>query len=372
MKSILKRIINNFYNKPIINFFGENHEKRVLISYLVYPFKTKDSFSHSNTAESYKLVKIFDELGYIVDIYDYKYSRKINLNNYDVVFGIGQLFEKTISLKCKNIKFIYYATGAYFCFQNRAEINRLNMLYERKNILLQPKRFIEQSMFMSSHLADYIVMIGNNWTKNTFEFSNCPKFTVPHSVFNPKWKSELKPKVTSNNKNFIWFGGTGLVHKGLDLTLEVFKDLHDFNLYICGPKEDKFFELYKNELSLPNINFLGFVSINSLTFKKVANKCNFSIFPSCSEGCSGSLLQTMNLGMIPIATIETGADFLKHGYAIDENIDEIRRVVVQASKLDQQKLTEFSNANINFIKSNHTLENYDLKMKKILREILIK
>ena len=370
MKSILKKTTSSFYNRPIINYFDKKYKKRVLISYIVYPFRSKDSFSHSNTVESQRLVKIFDQLGYVVDIYDYNYAKSINFNKYDVIFGIGQLFEKSLKFKDKSNIFIYYATGAYFCFQNRAELQRIKMLYERKNVLLKPKRIVKNSMFMSSHLADYIVMTGNDWTKSTFELSNCPKFTVPQSVFDVKWKSKLNPKVISNNKNFLWFGGTGLVHKGLDLTLEVFKDLQDFNLYICGPKEDDFFELYKDELSLANIHYLGFVNIHSLTFKKVVDICNFSIFPSCSEGGAGSLLQCMSLGLIPIATIETGADFKDYGYVINDNINEIRRVVIEVSELDQQKLTELSNSNMTVIKSNHGIENYELKMKDILGNIL--
>jgi hypothetical protein len=370
MKSIIKRILSEFYNKPIYNLFNENHEKRVLISYIVYPFKKKHNFSHSNSVESLEIAKIFNKLGYIVDVYNYTYSKKINFENYDVVFGIGKLFENAVQFKHKKIIFIYYATGAYFCFQNRAELERLQMLYERKNILLKPKRFVKNSMFKSSHLTDSIIVIGNNWTISTYESSKSPKFKVPQSVYDVKWKTEVRQKNVINNKNFLWFGSSGLVHKGLDLTLEVFKNLEDFNLYICGPKEDDFFDTYKDELSLSNIHYLGFLDINSRKFKDVIDKCNFSIFPSCSEGGCGSLLQTMSFGLIPIATIETGVDFIEYGYVITKDVEEIKQNILQISKINQNKLTELSNGNSRFIEKNHSINNFKIKIKENLEKIL--
>ena len=74
--------------------------------------------------------------------------------------------------------------------------------------------------------------------------------------------------------------------------------------------------------------------------------------------------------MIPIATIETGADFKDHGYVINDNINEIRRIVIEASELDQQKLTELSTSNMTVIDNNHSIENYEYKMKDILGNIL--
>ncbi len=47
----------------------------------------------------------------------------------------------------------------------------------------------------------------------------------------------------------------------------------------------------------------------------------FSIFPSCSEGQSGSVLTTMSLGLIPIVTKEVGIDVFDKGFLINDNIE---------------------------------------------------
>ena len=112
---------------------------------------------------------------------------------------------------------------------------------------------------------------------------------------------------------------------------------------------------------LSNIKYLGFVNINSIEFKETINKCNFSLFPSCSEGGSGSLLQTMKLGLIPIATIETGVDFLENGFCITDDINSMIDTVIKASKIDEKELLRMSKNNINFIENNHNITNFELE-----------
>ncbi len=33
----------------------------------------------------------------------------------------------------------------------------------------------------------------------------------------------------------MWFGSGGMIHKGLDLVLEVFARMQEYHLHICGP-----------------------------------------------------------------------------------------------------------------------------------------
>ena len=60
-----------------------------------------------------------------------------------------------------------------------------------------------------------------------------------------------------------------MVHKGLNLVLEAFSQLPDYNLIVCGPVEkDKDFEnaYFKELYQLPNIKTLGFVALDSKDF----------------------------------------------------------------------------------------------------------
>lgn len=91
-------------------------------------------------------------------------------------------------------------------------------------------------------------------------------------------------------KHFLWFGSSRLIHKGLDLLLEIFKELPDLHLHVCGPinNELKFKDIYYEELyNTKNIHTYGFINIQSKSFKGIINKCAFIIFPSCSEGGGG-------------------------------------------------------------------------------------
>jgi hypothetical protein len=371
MKFLLKKLRSYYLNKPILNLYNSNFTKKVLISYITHPYKNINKNHHSNNIESTIISNIFHQMGYVVDVFHYESKSKINFNEYVVIFGIGQLFNKAVQHKNINIKYIYYSTGAYFNFQNIAEIKRLKYLFNRTGKILKSKRFIHNQMYYATQFCDAILIIGNSWTLSTYYKSNVPKFKIPQSVFNVEWKSELKDRKIINNKNFLWFGGTGLVHKGLDLAIECFKDLKDFNLYIFGPKEEDFFELYKEDFLLSNIKYLGFVNINSIAFKETINKCNFSLFPSCSEGGSGSLLQTMKLGLIPIATIETGVDFRENGFCITDDINNMIDTVIKASKIDEKELLRMSKNNISFIENNHTITNFEIELNKSLKEIII-
>ena len=78
-----------FFQKPIINYFKKPYSKKVLFSYSTYHFNKKNYTAHSNHQESLVIAKIFDEMGYIVDIYNNNREYKINFDNYDVVFGEG-------------------------------------------------------------------------------------------------------------------------------------------------------------------------------------------------------------------------------------------------------------------------------------------
>jgi glycosyltransferase involved in cell wall biosynthesis len=368
LKRIIKKIINLNY-KIIKNYYNSKFNKKVLISYVTEPFYKGVSQSHSNTAESIEIAKVFHSLGYVVDIYDFRYKKNINFLSYDVIFGIGDLIERALESKNRKTVYIYYATGAYFCFANSAEVNRIKNLYQRKGLLLKPKRFIKNPKYLSTQISDAIIVTGNNWTVATYVNSLMPIYKVPVSVYDILWKKEIKRDIDKARKSFLWFGSSGLIHKGLDLCLEVFKELPEYNLYICGPKEEDFFELYSNELKLENINYLGFMEVSSFEFRRLVELCLFVIYPSCSEGTSGALLTCMSVGLIPVATKETGVH-LNNGFSISNNELNIVETIGAISKLDINTLEKLSKDNAKYIECNHTIHDFRSKINKNIIKIL--
>ncbi len=367
--SLIKKIGGWIINRPIRNLFHKSFPKRVLIFYIVSPFRRGISYTHSNQLEAIKIAEIFDEFGYIVDLHNYDYPFTPNFLKYNVIFGMGPLFEKAVKNKKAGITYIYYATGSYFGFQNPSEIRRLINLYKRRGVLLAPKR-IARHLYYATQFADAIITTGNDVTVSTYVYSEMPIYKVPISVYQIFDFNEIKRDVTKAKRNFLWFGSSGLVHKGLDLCLEVFKDLPQFNLHICGPKEEDFFKVYKKELNLPNIYYHGFVDIRSSKLKKIVLECMFVIFPSCSEGQSGSLLTAMSTGLIPIANKFVGVDIKDKGFLVDGNIEHIKKTVLNAAKMDELKLKKLSQKNVEYVLKNHTIENFKNNLKKILLKIL--
>ncbi|MHC5721439.1 MAG: glycosyltransferase, partial [Nostoc sp.] len=88
-------------------------------------------------------------------------------------------------------------------------------------------------------------------------------------------------------KNFLWFGGSALVLKGLDLVLDAFAQMPEYHLTVCGPvSNDQEFEqaFYKELYETPNIHTYGWIDVSSPDFLKVTNNCLGLVYPSVSEG----------------------------------------------------------------------------------------
>ena len=369
---ILKTLKTIIFHRPIKNLFRRKYKKKVLISYIVHPFRKGISFFHTNEQEVLKIAEVFDELGYVVDIYHYLYPIKPNFSEYSVIFGMGPLFEDAVKNKNSKTIYIYYATGSHFCYQNNAELRRIKQLYKRKKILISPKRFAEHSYY-SYHLSDAIIVLGNDFTASTIRaFSNTPIYKLNASVYNLEELNKIERNIKLAKKNFLWFGSYGLVHKGLDICIDVFKQLPHLNLHICSPWEQDFFSVYEQELKLHNIFYHGFVNIKSKKFKNIIKNCLFIIFPSCSEGQSTSVLTAMGVGLIPVVTKNVGIDIENKGFLINEDIEDIKNKIMYIVNLDDKTLNKLSQENISYISKYHNINYFKISLQNILKEILKK
>jgi len=179
---------------------------------------------------------------------------------------------------------------------------------------------------------------------------------------------------SSSKKHYLWFGSSGLIHKGLDLCLDYFSKNQNIYLHICGPIENEkdFVNVYRRELfESPNIKVHGFVDIASEKFKNILSMCSFVIFPSCSEGGSPSVLTAIgNGGLIPIitreTTIETGHEIWIEGF----DYESIDKAIKLSQTLTFEKIKKLQYNNLNFVKKNHTQEVYYNLLKKNIQNIL--
>lgn len=388
---IKKLLKENMHKRIINNYFKKNHSKQALLSYILTPFqhnffshilpnsKIKNyPFAHTNFFEAFSWAKILDELGFNVDIIDFRNSRKIDITKYDLICGFGEVFQQVFeSVHHKKIWTITYATGMNTCYSNAVSLLRVKDVYNKKGVWLgKSSRYVEKGWTHSVTLVDGIIALGNEVCADTYKrYYDGPVYSLPAPFYEVLNGYDIinRREVTSK-KHYLWFGSSGLIHKGLDLCLDYFSKNQDLFLHVCGPIENErdFVEVYKRELfSSPNIILHGFVDITSKKFEEILSLCSFVIFPSCSEGGSPSVITAVgNGGLIPIitkeTTIRTGFEIWIEGF----NYESIEKAVRQSQSLTFEEIRSLQLSNLSYVKNNHNQEVYYKRLKEYIQRIL--
>lgn len=362
------------------NVFKSNYEKRVLISYLKQPFVEGIKYHHTNYLECYTAAEIFHELRYVVDVIDLmNNSYKIEYTEYEIVYGLGYALENSFySLNTERLIKIFYSTGFNPFYAYKSSLLQVRDFYLRSKKLI-PQSSRVQNLFWANQyiLSDLIVALGNSLVANSYIETNSkvnvvslPAFYFDVYNIDINFKNFEKAKC-----NFLWFGSSGQLHKGLDLLIDIFQDKVDINLHICGAdkSEIKFWDHYNSIInSCENIMDYGFVDIQTNEFKSILDLCAFAIFPSASEGGAPALLNIMaNGGLIPIATKTVGVDIFDIGFEIDElSKDSIVKQLERSQLLNTIELKSLSTKVKSDVKKIYTYENYKRNLRRILEHNL--
>ncbi|RNI15806.1 glycosyltransferase family 1 protein [Methanohalophilus sp. RSK] len=382
LPSSIKKVYLFYKYKPIINYYNSNNEKNVLVSYIVPPFKSKaPNYRHTNYIEAIKIAETFRDLGFNVDIYNYNFERTIDYSKYSVVFGFGDPFVGSFYNRDHDIVTIYYGTGMHICWQNHNSLSRIKeVYYKKKKWLPESGRIVEKAWSIQTSIVDAIITLGNDEVLKSYRmFFDGDIYNIPVTYYNiidvKKVESFIVNKDYSEAKyNFIWFGSSGLIHKGLDLVLEYFHQHPNLHLHVCGPidNEPRFKNLYYRELyESPNIHTHGFVNLKSELFLSLMRKSLFAIFPSCSEGESGSVVNLMAQGMIPIVTKNAGIKIKDFGYLIPSiDIDSIDETINKVLYENENDLMAKSYKCFKNTRRTHSIESYSCQLKSALEDIL--
>jgi len=388
MKLIIKRLFQkigldisryapNIYDSTFISIAPKGNVKgNVLLSYRVEPFLLKPDEkipnSHTNYWESFQISKTFLDMGFIVDVIDYRNRSFIPGKNYSIFVGARTNFERLVkSLNPECINIVHLDT-AHWLFNNYASYARAIALQRRRGVTIKTMKLVEPNLAIE--YADCATILGNKFTIRTYTYIHKPIYRIPISTCNTYPWPEDKD-YHSSRKNYLWFGSEGLVHKGLDLVLEAFAEMPDYHLYICGPiKHERDFEMaYHKELyQTPNIHTIGWVNTDSPEFIKIAKNCVGIVYPSCSEGQAGAVIQCMHAGLIPIVSYESGIDVdSKSGIVLEESsITEIRKAVQAISTLSSETLKCMSRQVWEYVRQNHTRERFAAEYKRVITHIL--
>lgn len=379
MKVKKNRILLKFYElcfqKDIINIFDSKFNKKVLFSYSTYHFNKKNYLSHSNYQESNIIAKIFDEMGFRVDVVNNNRLSKLDISSYDIVFGEGLPLYQAICLKRKPLT-IYYGTGSHPFHCTEQSYKRLISFYHKYSFMaLSSLRASDSRWGLAASMADAVICIGNDVTMCSFTARGAKQvFTV-----DPTYHQRPDAKIIGHSKNFdkcrksmLWFGSYGLLHKGLDLAVEAFKNHPDWTLHICGYTTAE--KDFMDTLVLPSNTIVhGFINVFDEKFKALASQCGFVILPSCSEGTATAVITAVaNGAMIPVVTKECGYDVGTSGYIIELSAENIERQLVELDKYESSNLKEVAiSAQLSAI-NRYTTENFQTQVKINLANIINK
>ena len=352
-----------------------NPRGNVLVAYILEPFLRSPSepisTAHTHFGESLLIAEAFLEIGYNVDVIDYRNGDFRPRKQYDLFVSARTNLEhigRRLNPDC--IKIAHLDTSHYL-FNNQAAYARALALQRRRGVTCESIRVIESNLAIEH--ADYGALLGDAATVETYAYANKPLFCLPAPCVTTYAFPDDKNYDTCRRR-FLWFGSGGLVHKGLDLVLEAFAELPQHELVVCGPIESEltFSAIYKRELyDLPNVRTVGWVDVTQQQFIDIANTCVALIYPTCAEGLSTSSLTCMHAGIIPILSREAGIELGDCGILLREStIEEIRERVIALSELGAPELERMTRCAWDYARARHTKERYGIEYKRMINQIL--
>lgn len=374
--SYTKRMLGGAYGR----FRNRDHHSRIgrghpnaLVSYIPsanrLSLKDKRFRDHQNIAESREIVAVLNELGFNVDVVDFRNAR-VKRKSYDLIFGLEPSFVSH-SLRNPDALKVYYATGAYWPYQNDAERKRCAVISLKRG-MVQPRRLVRPHE--SCEIADLIVQIGSMNSVSTYPPELRAKVVI---IRQSTLGSAPLPASSDHQKGFrdryVWFASNAAALRGLDLCLEHFVSRPKLHLDVIGKVEDDFQALYHKELfDTPNITYHGWMNVGAPDFAGLIRSCCFVILPTASEGFPGGILVMMKMGLIPIVTRNAAFPGFEDFAIIINGIDpdSVSEAISQSTELTEEERISRSSKAISFVNANFNINTFREDLKAALSDAL--
>lgn len=351
-------------------------EYMVAVSYIPEPFCNKNNINylnkHQNRREILIIADVFHQLGlgYRIERFD---KWNIKKKSFDIIFGIEPNFVRLCKDNPHAIK-IYYATGSYFQHQNAMIKRRTDDFNIRKGAFLSYRRLVKPHL--SCEIADYIFQIGSQKTLDTYPVHLRHKIKIIHQSCHHFQNFELKRHLDNYDRShFLWVGSHGSILKGLDLVLDYFLLHPQLTLHIIGYIDNDFYQAYKESLkTAPNIIIHGFIDMDDPRLLSIVYTCSCIIFPSCSEGMPGSVINMMKLGIIPIVSQWCSTDEIDQlGYEIPEiSYEQIDKAIQWFHSLSAKSIRSLIYKNYHYANSTFNSKVFEEEFKQAIISILNK
>ena len=355
-------------------FCATTPTRRALVSYLVTPLLARpadrEHVAFSNLGIAQYIPRALNELGYEVDIVEWDDPVWQPERAYDLYVGhAGINFQHIAEALPAEATRIYFSTGIYWREANLREARRVYELAQRRGVLLNPDRPIRFSEEYANRSADGIICLGNQNAVRSYA-----GFPVVIGIRNAVFPLERPPlldeRAPDRRKHFLFFSGSGNLHKGLDLLLEAFAGT-DLHLHVCQEIDAEFERAFHAELSeYPNIHVHGYTAMRSEAFERIAAQCRWTISATACEGQPGAVLECMAYGLVPILPAEANIDLEDFGLPLpDVSTAGIRRVVAEAANMAPDECARRARRSAAAIRSDYTPDQFDARFKEAVLQI---
>ena len=378
---VQKLLLSEQYKKDV---FKKGYTKRVLMCHLPEAFTGKELPKyHSNFTECYTIARCFDRLGYSVDCVS-RTKTGIDYSQYDIVFGInGNAFMGAFSAneKVKPLK-IFYSVGAETFFNYRETSLRNKDFHNRHGLwLLSSNRYVPGDVrtYYEANLSDAVICLGDEYVFSHFvaEEKQNDKYRWLPAFFFPTVKPTIKKDFAQCRKEILWFGSSGMIHKGLDIAIDFATAHPEYTLHICGGsrQETDFWNYYMPKIKAnKNIHLHGFVDIESEKYAQILSKCGILLNPTISEGGAVSVLNVLGNGaLLPVYSEATGIALSEVGVCVPNvTYKDFEDALL---KIESMPVNEFEQKALEahrLVKDCYTIEKYEEHMYALLKEIIEK
>ena len=338
-------------------------------------YKGENFASHSMHWESIEMMQLLQAQGYNVHVADCTQQLPvINWQQYLLVFDERNNIYG--SLEVAGQKKIHYATGCHWLVQNLGELQRIQAFRKRYQIVIPPIRQV--SPLLAEATANWVTYFGGPFQQQSFSNPQKTLALFQSCTFIPQ--PALKD-ITKSSKHFLWLGSAGMLHKGLDVVLEAFKDLPQHHVHICTQMEAEplFYKWFITHFSgSENIHYHGWLNVPDAPFQAIANACIGTVCVSVSEGGAGATVQAMQFGCIPVANdVVDDATFLKPantGIRLGGKTPEaLKAALIDALKfldgLSEKELQQMSKQSAEYAASHHSRAAYTQSFKNVLQQL---
>lgn len=371
-------VIKRYQQKDILNInldLTSTDQKRVLICYVsIYGIDISNTY-HALYFHLNQMIRCFIQQNYVIDICDcldktapYRFKDK----QYDLIIGQGPAYIEI----CKNHS---NSKKVLFCTENNPIVVE-QKYHERAKYFLERhpelKKYINKRrimFFTKEHLilSDELILMNSVYNEQSFKqyFRNVYKINV-NAIVNPIFNiNKLNANISAIKNNFLVFGCTGFLHKGIDILLDTFRFLPNVNLLIYGINDGE--KPLFNKLKSTNTIDCGFVNVSSPDFiSKVVYQSLFVILPSCSEGMSSGIATCMCHGLIPIITKDCGFDDNEDIIVLpDFTIETITKTINDLVTIDDEELRSRRLRLIEYANNQFSIERFTDSFNEIFNKI---